>query len=163
MLKIRRPLGRLIFNMGIAIPGKTVFLIETAPLFHRITCIERLVWLIYETRVNLALSNLDQYQNHVLSHRMVLAFLGDCVAYLCNLHFNGNSRIIVSYNETLFTEYPGVLHNKTVVVVVVTLFPTEKQSTAYMSKDTYVNQYTLMFCWWSPEKPKAYLAGNQQP
>ena len=26
MLKIRRPLGRLIFNMGIAIPGKTVFL-----------------------------------------------------------------------------------------------------------------------------------------
>ena len=31
MLKIRRPLGRLIFNMGIAIPGKAVFLIETAP------------------------------------------------------------------------------------------------------------------------------------
>ena len=31
MLKIKRPLGRLIFNMGIAIPGKTVFLIETAP------------------------------------------------------------------------------------------------------------------------------------
>ena len=31
MLKIRRPLGRLIFNMGITIPGKTVFLIETAP------------------------------------------------------------------------------------------------------------------------------------
>ena len=35
MLKIRRPLGRLIFNMGIAIPGKTVFLIETAPWFIR--------------------------------------------------------------------------------------------------------------------------------
>ena len=34
MLKIRRPLGRLIFNMGIAIPGKTVFLIETAPWLH---------------------------------------------------------------------------------------------------------------------------------
>ena len=34
MLKIRRPLGRLIFNMGIAIPGKTVFLIETAPRIH---------------------------------------------------------------------------------------------------------------------------------
>ena len=31
MLKIRRPLGRLIFNMGIATPGKTVFLIEMAP------------------------------------------------------------------------------------------------------------------------------------
>ena len=36
MLKIRRPLGRLIFNMGIAIPGKTVFLIETAP-WHTVT------------------------------------------------------------------------------------------------------------------------------
>ena len=35
MLKIRRPLGRLIFNMGIAIPGKTVFLIETAPSQHQ--------------------------------------------------------------------------------------------------------------------------------
>ena len=33
MLKIRRPLGRLIFNMGIAIPGKTVFLIETDPRY----------------------------------------------------------------------------------------------------------------------------------
>ena len=31
ILKIRRPLGRLIFNMGIVTPGKTVFLIETAP------------------------------------------------------------------------------------------------------------------------------------
>ena len=31
MLKIRRPLGRLIFNMGIAIPGKTVFLLRRPP------------------------------------------------------------------------------------------------------------------------------------
>ena len=37
MLKIRRPLGRLIFNMGIATPGKTVFLIETAPRFSTIS------------------------------------------------------------------------------------------------------------------------------
>ena len=36
MLKIRRPLGRLIFNMGIAIPGKTVFLIETAPRMRQL-------------------------------------------------------------------------------------------------------------------------------
>ena len=41
MLKIRRPLGRLIFNMGIAIPGKTVFLIETAP------CIPRILFTVY--------------------------------------------------------------------------------------------------------------------
>ena len=44
MLKIRRPLGRLIFNMGIAIPGKTVFLIETAPWFGWIW-IKRLIFL----------------------------------------------------------------------------------------------------------------------
>ena len=36
MLKIRRPVGRLIFNMGIAIPSKTVFLIETAPWLFRV-------------------------------------------------------------------------------------------------------------------------------
>ena len=42
MLKIRRPLGRLIFNMGIAIPGKTVFLIETAPWVH---ALNRIWWL----------------------------------------------------------------------------------------------------------------------
>ena len=34
MLKIRRPSGRLIFNMGIPIPGKTVFYIETGPWRH---------------------------------------------------------------------------------------------------------------------------------
>ena len=38
MLKIRRPLGRLIFNMGIAIPGKTVILIETAPWIDEVYC-----------------------------------------------------------------------------------------------------------------------------
>ena len=38
MLKIRRPLGRLIFNMGIATPGKTVFLIETAPSRLALSC-----------------------------------------------------------------------------------------------------------------------------
>ena len=35
MLKIRRPNGRLIFNMGITIPSKTVVLIETAPRYLR--------------------------------------------------------------------------------------------------------------------------------
>ena len=38
MLKIRRPLERLIFNMGIAIPGKTIFLIETAHWFSFFRC-----------------------------------------------------------------------------------------------------------------------------
>ena len=48
MLKIRRPLGRLIFNMGIAIPGKTVFLIETAPRWKLnqfyCSCHFQLIW-----------------------------------------------------------------------------------------------------------------------
>ena len=39
MLKIRRPLGRLIFNMGIATPGKAVFLIVSSngllPVWHQ--------------------------------------------------------------------------------------------------------------------------------
>ena len=36
MLKIRRPLGRLIFNMGIAIPGKTAFLLRRPPVSQTI-------------------------------------------------------------------------------------------------------------------------------
>ena len=61
MLKIRRPLGRLIFNMGIAIPGKTVFLIETAPRisskimenlieFDHLIFVDKLTWLILGLR-----------------------------------------------------------------------------------------------------------------
>ena len=50
MLKIRRPLGRLIFYMGIAIPGKTVFLIEMAPRS-------------FEIISNLFLGSLDMYIN----------------------------------------------------------------------------------------------------
>ena len=44
MLKIRRPLRRLIFNMGIAIPGKTVFLIETAPRVRSSNMLNAHVW-----------------------------------------------------------------------------------------------------------------------
>ena len=56
MLKIRRPLGRLIFNMGIAIPGKTVFLIETAPRVN-------------EIYINYIQSTSgDYYFQHVLTH-----------------------------------------------------------------------------------------------
>ena len=47
MLKIRRPLGRLIFNMGIAIPGKTVFLIETAP--WRVLSVLKAYWVRMES------------------------------------------------------------------------------------------------------------------
>ena len=47
MLKIRRSLGRLIFNMGIAIPGKTVFLIETAPCLSLAAPILRVVVFLF--------------------------------------------------------------------------------------------------------------------
>ena len=61
MLKIRRPLGRLIFNMGIAIPGKTVFLIETAPgcLFsERIVVLE---WKTFRSLKDILLRNITWY------------------------------------------------------------------------------------------------------
>ena len=59
MLKIRRPLGRLIFNMGIAIPGKTVFLIETAPWF-------RGLWLIRIPRERIVLTLMEITRKHKL-------------------------------------------------------------------------------------------------
>ena len=69
--------------------------------------------------------------------RKVVSWLHDC--------------IILGFSQSLMVPPQGypIAH----LVVVVTLFP---------SKDTSVNQNTLMFCWWSPEKPKAYLAGNQK-
>ena len=80
MLKIRRPLGRLIFNMGIAIPGKTVFLIETAPRFLQILLWQRvLLWcqcynldnhdVKFQIHIKLRVENLKQIvpQSHHLS------------------------------------------------------------------------------------------------
>ena len=61
MLKIRRPLGRLIFNMGIAIPGKTVFLIETAPWFPVSQC-SVINWWYLLSKVHILLFNC----NHVI-------------------------------------------------------------------------------------------------
>ena len=55
MLKIRRPLGRLIFNMGIALHGKTVFLIETAPCSFGVTIaafsLASILELMYSTQI----------------------------------------------------------------------------------------------------------------
>ena len=58
MLKIRRPLGRLIFNMGIAIPGKTVFLIETAPRIQSIYS-----WQVYRQHMTAYITDVDQLLN----------------------------------------------------------------------------------------------------
>ena len=79
MLKIRRPLGRLIFNMGIAIPGKTVFLIETAPsiLF---TVTSELMKGSSEITVS-AMHNL-----FLVMATMQNGYNGYRVSYFCNLH-----------------------------------------------------------------------------
>ena len=59
MLKIRRPLGRLIFNMGIAIPGKTVFLIETAPC-----CFFSVVLIFFSVRIVNGIPQADTVIQH---------------------------------------------------------------------------------------------------
>ena len=65
MLKIRRPLGRLIFNMGIAIPGKTVFLIETAPRsLEEISFVENNI-------INIRFSFMSDLITHVLNSTVV--------------------------------------------------------------------------------------------
>ena len=64
MLKIRRPLGRLIFNMGIAIPGKTVFLIETAPW-----------WGIYASLDHVIIGSDDRIYHDIVPHNADLSSL----------------------------------------------------------------------------------------
>ena len=73
MLKIRRPLGRLIFNMGIAIPGKTFFLIETAPWFTENLNKIHFFFLLFAFRLNVStiLSDIDA---HLYSIFTVLTF-----------------------------------------------------------------------------------------
>ena len=53
MLKIRRPLGRLIFNTGIAIPGKTVFLIEMAPWSRPVFSLVELSSAVYVSNIDI--------------------------------------------------------------------------------------------------------------
>ena len=79
MLKIRRPLGRLIFNMGIAIPGKTVFLIETAP------------------RVNIGLCQITQWKTKLKkSEMLLLGFLLTCHVSPTFLHTCHHTSLVVS-------------------------------------------------------------------
>ena len=58
MLKIRRPNGRLIFNMGIPIPGKTVFYIETGPWSSN-----ELQWLEFKKRIPVVVPVADPAEN----------------------------------------------------------------------------------------------------
>ena len=83
MLKIRRPLGRLIFNMGIAIPGKTVFLIETAPrtcynynwhadYISRIFIVKHLVAITVRTRTTRTPAFWDTPRRHMITPILVI-------------------------------------------------------------------------------------------
>ena len=87
MLKIRRPLGRLIFNMGIAIPGKTVFLIETAP------------W-----------SYLDNIFEYWITMSLILVLNADQLGWLKRyLRAVTKMRIVVSPNEYTLLIHDGPL------------------------------------------------------
>ena len=83
MLKIRRPLGRLIFNMGIAIPGKTVFLIETAP---------RIVPWLRAWHDNYVEPRIKYYTQSALWKDMVLAFSINVFYLILAIHIDSGKR-----------------------------------------------------------------------
>ena len=97
MLKIRRPLGRLIFNMGIAIPGKTVFLIETAPrkFFTNTkkhcayTCNKHSIWRLYFIRKNSVKYELryeDVYSRKCISNdAFIMQSQHQCLTACCDI------------------------------------------------------------------------------
>ena len=90
MLKIRRPLGRLIFNMGITIPGKTVFLIETAP---------RISWAI-EVKKSWKSWNHNSYLDHEITW---------CLAYMLWIfHFLIMSRSKNVMPCSIWWEFHGI-------------------------------------------------------
>ena len=82
MLKIRRPLGRLIFNMGIAIPGKTVFLIETAPCFWHICDCNSALRLSYNISIITAIYSLRSVHIHTICYPGYLRIIG-CAWQFC--------------------------------------------------------------------------------
>ena len=91
MLKIRRPLGRLIFNMGIAIPGKTVFLIETAPWSSD--------WDRY-CRWHRSIRNEAteiESSSHHLTSRDELYGTGNCLQHIWHLAYRGRSNLAANY------------------------------------------------------------------
>ena len=106
MLKIRRPLGRLIFNMGIAIPGKTVFLIETAP---------RLLWRTHvsagfaELRncVDISITRLDFSMTGFLGYKTPKSALWNYVIWFILWHLKILVRLWMILFHQLNTLRPG--------------------------------------------------------
>ena len=83
MLKIRRPLGRLIFNMGIAIPGKTVFLIETAP------SIAFMVWLSAKYISQTSGSHFLKQIQYTYTIYINIYIYNRCLFFVWNIHIVG--------------------------------------------------------------------------
>ena len=112
MLKIRRPLGLLIFNMGIAIPGKTVFLIETAPRSP--------VW--FNTKKVIGATSWEKILFfHIIPNLEVVMFLYPHVSYILFFH-------IIPYLEVVMFLYPHVsyilfFHIIPYLEVVIFLYP----------------------------------------
>ena len=105
MLKIRRPLGRLIFNMGIAIPGKTVFLIETAPWSPATMVIDSVGLMascppLVRISTTCAIS-VSRYQLNMLT----------CFVFLHTVqHTNSLCAIFFSRNVNMYLQFLSFLH-----------------------------------------------------
>ena len=94
MLKIRRPLGRLIFNMGIAIPWKTVFLIETAPWYWNN---------IFGIALNvLLLIYRKHHYRHILSISYLVTIIARSLAVMVSGERQRASQVL--YGEILYIE-----------------------------------------------------------
>ena len=115
MLKIRRPLGRLIFNMGIAIPGKTVFLIETAPrIFSYMNSLE----VVHAWRAS-CFENWNRPLKFILKHiETIISQLGyHCVVifhwYSCQRSSwsqNYPGYLTIAYRRTFFGNFQRKIH-----------------------------------------------------
>ena len=108
MLKIRRPLGRLIFNMGIAIPGKTVFLIETAP--------SRLVLVSSNTSMYFDRNISCMFFIYYLCYTVTVQIKSVCPCHIYMYQRNGSSWIVpTSYqvitwsNADLFKNFSKII------------------------------------------------------
>ena len=111
MLKIRRPLGRLIFNMGIAIPGKTVFLIETAPwvffmqphLFQidvKMACMANILNRLICVKFISMLSMYVQFGTHRHFHWRIIVVLTQNPTVLMFVDITGAPKLLQKYVET---------------------------------------------------------------
>ena len=102
MLKIRRPLGRLIFNMGIAIPGKTVFLIETAPRCHYATLIATF-WFSDQKRlfhINCGLFSIHYHLFRKMYTYLILVIITFMHTWAL-VRWNGNGNLYTSFRCSL--------------------------------------------------------------